>query len=88
MTAPGAGSGLRYDEVPPGVPGSSEPMRRHAILGDAIPGMQVQIGPAADQPAEAIDREVGEIEIRGASMMSGYVGEPALQPDSWFKTAI
>ncbi len=86
VTAPGAGSGLRYDEVPPGVPGSSEPMRRHAILGDAIPGMQVQIGPAADQPAEAIDREVGEIEIRGASMMSGYVGEPALQPDSWFKT--
>ena len=86
VTTPGAGSGLRYDEVPPATPGPGEAMRRHAILGDAIPGMQVRIGSVADQPAEAIDREVGEIEIRGASMMSGYVGEPALQPDSWFKT--
>jgi long-chain-fatty-acid--[acyl-carrier-protein] ligase len=86
VTTPGAGSGLRYDQVPPAIVSSGEPMRRHAILGDAIPGMQVRIGPVADQPAEAIGREVGEIEIRGASMMTGYVGEPALQPDSWFKT--
>jgi long-chain-fatty-acid--[acyl-carrier-protein] ligase len=86
VTTPGPGSGLRYDEVPPAKPGSGEPMRRHAILGAAIPGMQVRVGRVAEQPAEAIGREVGEIEIRGASMMSGYVGEPALQADSWFKT--
>jgi long-chain-fatty-acid--[acyl-carrier-protein] ligase len=86
VTTPGPGSGLRYDEVPPAKPGSGEPMRRHAILGAAIPGMQVRVCPVAEQPAEAIGREVGEIEIRGASMMSGYVGEPALQADSWFKT--
>jgi long-chain-fatty-acid--[acyl-carrier-protein] ligase len=86
VTTPRAGTGLRYDEVPPATGDSGEPMRRHAMLGEAIPGMQVRIGSAQDQPAEAIDREVGEIEIRGASMMSGYVGEPALQPESWFKT--
>jgi long-chain-fatty-acid--[acyl-carrier-protein] ligase len=86
VTTPGAGRGLRYDEVQPAIAASDEPMRRHAILGEAIPGMQVRIGAVAEQCTEAIDREVGEIEIRGASMMSGYVGQPALQPDSWFKT--
>ena len=77
VTTPRAGTGLRYDDVP---------MRRHAILGEPIPGMQVRIGQLHEQSAEVIDREVGEIEIRGASMMSGYVGEPALESESWFKT--
>jgi long-chain-fatty-acid--[acyl-carrier-protein] ligase len=86
VTTPGPGIGLCYDEVHSATGDSGEPMRRHAILGEAIRGMQVRVGPVQEQAAEVIDREVGEIEIRGASMMSGYVGEPALEPDSWFKT--
>jgi long-chain-fatty-acid--[acyl-carrier-protein] ligase len=86
VTTPRAGTGLRYDEVPLGAADSGEPMRRHAMLGEAILGMQVRIGPVLEQSAEVIDREVGEIEIRGASMMSGYVGEPALDAESWFET--
>jgi len=86
VTTPRAGTGLRYDEVPLGAADSGEPMRRHAMLGEAILGMQVRIGPVQKRSAEVIDREVGEIEIRGASMMSGYVGEPALEAESWFKT--
>jgi long-chain-fatty-acid--[acyl-carrier-protein] ligase len=86
VTTPRAGTGLRYDEVAPASADSGEPMRRHAMLGEAIRGMQVRVGQVHEQSAEVIDREVGEIEIRGASMMSGYVGEPAVEPDSWFKT--
>ncbi|MGH3633360.1 MAG: long-chain-fatty acid--ACP ligase MbtM [Mycobacterium sp.] len=83
VTIPRPGSGLRYDKVTK--TGSGEPAR-HAILGEPVTGMQVRIGEATDQPAEVMDREVGEIEIRGTSMMSGYVGEAPLQADTWFKT--
>lgn len=83
VTIPRPGSGLRYDKV--ATPGSGEPTL-HAILGEPLSGMQVRIGDAKDQPVEVPDRDVGEIEIRGTSMMSGYVGEPPLQPDSWFNT--
>ena len=86
VTTPRAGTGLRYDEVRSATGDSGESMRRHAILGEAIPGMQVRIGAVQEQSAELIDRDVGEIEIRGASMMSGYVGEPTREPESWFKT--
>jgi long-chain-fatty-acid--[acyl-carrier-protein] ligase len=86
VTTPPAGAGLRYDEVLSAAGDSGEQMHRHAILGEAILGMQVRVGQIQEQAAEVIDREVGEIEIRGASMMSGYVGEPAVETDSWFKT--
>jgi len=86
VTTPRADSGLCFDEVPPAAGDAGEPLRRHAILGEAIAGMEVRIGAVQERSAEVIDREVGEIEIRGASMMSGYAGEPALEPGSWFKT--
>ncbi len=86
VTTPRAGTGLRYDETRYAASDPGEPMRRHAILGEAIPGMQLRIGRVQEQAAEGIEREVGEIEIRGASMMTGYVGEPDLPHDSWFKT--
>lgn len=75
VTVPVPGGGLRADEVPDGR-GS---VRRHAVLGEAVPGMQVRIDPNADGP-------VGEIEIRGSSMMTGYVGEQPLELESWFPT--
>ena len=54
----------------------------HAVLGQPIPGMQVRIQPPPDSDRDG----VGEIEIRGTSMMTGYLGEPALNPDGWFPT--
>ncbi|HXY67771.1 MAG TPA: long-chain-fatty acid--ACP ligase MbtM [Mycobacterium sp.] len=86
VTAPRPGTGLRYDEIRCTTTGSGEPLRRHAMLGEAIPGMQVRISPVENQRVEAPGRDVGEIEIRGSSMMSGYLRESPLEPDSWFKT--
>ncbi|OBK87234.1 long-chain-fatty acid--ACP ligase MbtM [Mycolicibacter sinensis] len=82
VTAPRPGTGLLYDEIP----GAGDAMRRHAILGVPIPGMQVRIAPTAGHDVEQPGRDVGEIEIRGTSMMSGYVGQPAHDPESWFST--
>lgn len=86
VTIPAAGTGLLYDEVRSGAATSDAATRRHAILGTPIPGMEVRVRPAPEHAAEVPDRDVGEIEIRGTSMMSGYFGDVPLQPDSWFHT--
>ncbi len=87
VTVPAPGTGALYDEVRSATSDSvNAGPRRHAILGQPIPGMEVRIGPVSEQSAEALDREVGEIEIRGTSMMSGYVGEAPLEPRTWFPT--
>ncbi|OBI05733.1 long-chain fatty acid--CoA ligase [Mycolicibacter heraklionensis] len=86
VTAPLPGVGLQCDEIV-GVPSNdTAAMRRHAVLGEPIPGMQVRIRPVTDDHEELVGREVGEIEIRGTSMMSGYLGQSALDPDGWFAT--
>jgi long-chain-fatty-acid--[acyl-carrier-protein] ligase len=82
VTAPAPGKGLRYDEIDSG---TAEP-RRHAMLGEPIPGMEVRVNPASDHSAEVPGRDVGEIEIRGTSMMSGYLGDTPLEPGAWFPT--
>lgn len=51
----------------------------HALLGEPIPGMSVRIEPRDEG-------KVGEICIRGTSMMSGYRGDVGLDPDEWFAT--
>jgi long-chain-fatty-acid--[acyl-carrier-protein] ligase len=87
VTVPVPGTGALYDEVRPVATDSADPApRRHAILGQPIPGMEVRIGPVSERPAEILDREVGEVEIRGSSMMSGYVGELPLEHGTWFPT--
>ncbi|HEY1841917.1 MAG TPA: long-chain-fatty acid--ACP ligase MbtM [Mycobacterium sp.] len=84
VTIPEPGIGLLYDQVPTAAD-DSEP-RRHAILGEAIPGMEIRISPAAEHAAELPGREVGEVEIRGTSMMSGYFGDTPLARGAWFPT--
>lgn len=87
VTIPGPGTGLLYDEVrSPAADSDAVGSRRHAILGAPIPGMEVRIGPVSERSAELPDRDVGEIEIRGTSMMSGYVGDTPLAPGAWFPT--
>jgi long-chain-fatty-acid--[acyl-carrier-protein] ligase len=85
VTVPVPGGGLRVDEISVATD-SGESLQRHAVLGEAIPGVQVRIGPADERAADIAGREVGEIEIRGSSMMSGYLGEEPIDPDSWFPT--
>jgi long-chain-fatty-acid--[acyl-carrier-protein] ligase len=83
VTAPRPGTGLQYDEV---LHPDAANNRRHAVLGEPIPGMQIRIRPVVDDHEELPQREVGEVEIRGTSMMSGYLGQDALAPDGWFAT--
>ncbi|MCF8609765.1 long-chain-fatty acid--ACP ligase MbtM [Gordonia sp. HY285] len=88
VTMPATGEGAAYDEVtvtPPG-DGSEPRRRRYAVLGKPLDGMEIRIvEPNVDVPL-IDDREVGRVEIRGTSMMSGYLGHPQLGEDEWFDT--
>lgn len=58
-------------------------------IGRPIDGMEVRIATPEGQPVPA--GEVGEIQMRGISVMSGYFGRPdatreAFTPDAWLKT--
>ena len=62
--------------VDPGVEGS----RRLALLGRAVPGLEIRIvDPESGIPLR--DREVGELEIRGTSVTTGYYKRPDANAD-------
>lgn len=84
VTVPMPGSGLQVDEVDV-VTESGTLTRRQAVLGEAIPGVEVRIAPV-DHSTGIAGRDVGEIEIRGSSMMAGYLGEQPLGATDWFPT--
>ncbi|WKG01687.1 long-chain-fatty acid--ACP ligase MbtM [Mycolicibacterium sp. HK-90] len=80
VTIPAPGEGLRID-----VPDAGDPGRRLAVLGRPVPGMEVRIVPAAHDETGA----TGEVEIRGASMMTSYLGHTPVDAGSggeWFPT--
>lgn len=88
VTMPATGEGAAYDEVSVTVPGDdSEPRRRrYAILGRPLDGMEIRIvEPNVDVPL-IVGRDVGRVEIRGTSMMSGYLGHPPIGDGEWFDT--
>lgn len=87
VTMPSAGEGANYDDVLVTPPGGGEAIRRrYAILGEPLPGMEIRVV-TADVAVQAIaGRDVGSVEIRGTSMMSGYLGQPPLRPGEWFAT--
>ncbi|MCX2932563.1 long-chain-fatty acid--ACP ligase MbtM [Mycobacterium sp. CVI_P3] len=76
VTMPAAGTGLLIDDVdgPTG-------RQRQAILGPPIEGMEIRTVPIDSAPPG-----VGHIEIRGTSLMSGYLAEESIDADSWFPT--
>lgn len=80
VTLPVPGTGLRVDRVP-----GKDGERKHAVLGDVVRGMEVRISPTGQQD-DTTDREIGEIEIRGDSMMDGYLGGEPIDRDDWFPT--
>ena len=63
--------------------------RRFARLGTAVPGLEIRIvDPETGLPLR--DREVGELEIRGTSVTTGYYKRPDanadLFHDGWLRT--
>ncbi|MDV3126623.1 long-chain-fatty acid--ACP ligase MbtM [Mycobacterium sp. 21AC1] len=84
VTIPVPGTGLQIDEIKVQTE-TGAIIRQQAVLGTAIPGMEMRLRPSDDN-AGVTDREVGEIEIRGTSMMSGYLGEDPHLPETWFPT--
>ena len=76
VTMPAAGTGLLVHEFD-GPTGK----QRQAILGPPIEGMEVRIVPIDDISAGA-----GQIEIRGTSLMSHYLGEEPINHGTWFPT--
>lgn len=76
VTMPEHAQGLRIDQRT-----ESGRLQKYAVLGRPIPGMELRIS-----PAESAD-VIGEVEIRGTSMMSGYFGDTASDLDAgWFRT--
>lgn len=84
VTVPTPGVGILVDEIAVATD-SGTSTRRHAVLGAAIDGMEVRVVPRDDTDV-SYDRAVGDIEIRGTSMMSGYLGQEPHDPDTWFAT--
>ncbi|BBY25262.1 long-chain-fatty acid--ACP ligase MbtM [Mycobacterium stomatepiae] len=80
VSLPAAGTGLNFAIV-----SDDTGSRKYAVLGQAVPGMEIRVV-SADRYAGTADREIGEIEIRGTSMMDGYRGHPAIDRDDWFPT--
>lgn len=99
VTFPEPGSGLRVDVVDgrvletehyatPVAAGSAD-ARSLALLGRPVPGLELRICEPASG-AEMSEREVGEIEIRGDSVTTGYYNRPdataAAFHDGWLRT--
>lgn len=76
VTMSAGGTGLIVDEQagPTGI-------ERRAVLGTPIPGMEMRV-----VALDTVDGDVGEIQIRGTSMMDGYLGHSPLEPETWFPT--
>ena len=96
-TFPQPGSGLRVDRVDRralecesrAVPTESGGARPLAFLGRAVPGLELRIvDPATKQVLG--DRQVGELQIRGTSVTTGYYKRAdvndALFDDGWLHT--
>ncbi|WP_395312113.1 long-chain-fatty acid--ACP ligase MbtM [Mycobacterium sp. AMU20-3851] len=85
VAVPTPGAGLQVDELHI-VTDRGGYTRKHAVLGTAIPGMEIRITAHDRFGSDVSDREVGEVEIRGSSMMTGYLGEQPIDSETWFPT--
>ena len=85
VTVPEPFTGLRVDEITV-TTDAGESTRRFAVLGHPIAGMEVRVNTDQPHATEVTGREVGEVEIRGTSLMTGYVGEAPIDPQAWLPT--
>jgi fatty-acyl-CoA synthase len=78
----------RAEPAQPADPGAASIVR----CGSAFPGHEIQVFAPDDETSERPleDRQVGEIRLRGPSLMSGYFNEPELTREAfaggWLKT--
>jgi fatty-acyl-CoA synthase len=90
VSFPALGSGLEIDqpEVANDPNLMSNPITRShkfALLGSPLAGLELQI--SSSIASALVDREVGEIEVRGASVTPGYLGEAHERtPNDWLST--
>ena len=64
---------------------------RSGSVGQVCPGVELRIDPAALEPEEQTDRQIGEVLARGPNVFSGYRNLPeetarAFTADCWFRT--
>jgi long-chain-fatty-acid--[acyl-carrier-protein] ligase len=85
VTIPEPFSGLHVDEVTV-ASDAGESTRRFAVLGHPIPGMEVRINSEQPHTTEVLGRDVGEVEVRGTSLMTGYVGQAPIDSQEWLPT--
>ena len=75
-------------EARPAEPATGAPIRGHVSVGRPLPGFAVRVTDEADQPLA--ERRIGEIQVRGPSLMTGYLGDPAATAaalaDGWLRT--
>jgi fatty-acyl-CoA synthase len=64
--------------------------RRFAKLGTAVPGLELRVMDPTGEGSPLAEREVGELQIRGTSVTSGYFNRPdataATFDGEWLKT--
>jgi fatty-acyl-CoA synthase len=96
VTFPEPGTGLRTDAVDRRVletdryaaPSSAVDARRLALLGRAVPGLEIRIVDSTGAPLG--DREAGELQVRGTSVTPGYYERPDVTASSfdgdWLRT--
>jgi fatty-acyl-CoA synthase len=92
VSYPPVGSGMRMERISladltgSGVATLVESGSSRTVVSCGPPRMEVRVtGPAGSLE----ERSVGEIEVRGTSLMSGYVGDAAVDPfdeDGWLHT--
>jgi long-chain-fatty-acid--[acyl-carrier-protein] ligase len=85
VTIPEPFTGLLIDEVTVATD-AGESTRRFAVQGHPIPGMEVRVNTDQPHATEVIGRDIGEIEVRGTSLMTGYVGEAPIDSQRWLPT--
>ncbi|WP_066913725.1 AMP-binding protein [Millisia brevis] len=86
ITLPHPGDGARYDEVTVVDPDGVERLRRYPTLGSPLEGLEVAVLPAGVETPNIVGREVGEIAVRGTSLMVGYLGEEPIDRTEWMRT--
>ncbi|GAA4665183.1 long-chain-fatty acid--ACP ligase MbtM [Gordonia humi] len=86
ITMPEAGEGAVYDEVRVTGPEGESRLKRYATLGRPLGGMEIRIVASSVEVPDISGREVGQVQVRGTSMMTGYLGHEPLADDAWFDT--
>ena len=70
---------------------AADPDRRPGVVGRPLAGVETRLVGPDGEPAPPDGSTVGELQVRGATVFSGYLGRPeataaSFTPDGWFRT--